>query len=282
MAKPVNTRKSPVSRTASDPKADLTHAARTDVTGDWDDVERHRRAADAVPLSAVRVCRVDPRLAFHNALDGRDAVLAVRAELDARQLPVDWEMISKLESLGRALVFAAGRVEADPMRSNEVLVGLHEARPLRALMLMNARAHALAGRCSRTEVERIAQGRGAVDLAQDLVDLAFLHTNDGLTAVGSAVTDAQVRRAKALGSSLLTRINPAGHDRPSRLSNAQRDARALRDRLWTVFVDTYAEVERAAGALWGRQLSQRIPALQTRSVPRKREKADAAPVSPTV
>ncbi len=275
-----STRKSPTSKTAPAPKAEITPAPRPEVTGDWNDVQRHRGAAAAIPLSAVRVCRTDPRLAFHNALDGRNALLAVRADLDARHLPVDWSAIESLESVGRAVIFAAGRVEAEPRRSSEVLVGLREARPLRALMLANARAQAMAGRCSSIEVDRIVRGRGAVDLAQDLVDLAFLHTNDGLTAAGSAVTDAQMWRAKALGSSLLTLINPRGHDRPSRLSNAQRDARVLRDRLWSVFVDTYAEVERAAGALWGRQLALHIPALQTRSVPRKRTPTEAAPLSP--
>ena len=274
-------RKPTVSNTPSVTETDPLPDAMPDVVGHLDDVTRHRGAAYAVPLAAVRPCRADVSLAYHNTMAGRDALLAARPDLEATGLHVDWERLGALDSLARAVVYAADRVEANPRETHEVITLLQEARPLRRLLLASGRAHALTGRCPTNEVERIAKGRGAVDTAIDLVDLALLHTEHDLLGNGSAVSAAQVQRAKVLGSTLRGKIRPRGLERPSRRTNGQRDAMALRDRLWTVLVESYALVERAGGTLWGRQMSLHIPALQGRYVPRKREKKDTAPVAPT-
>ena len=251
------------------------------VDGTADDVALHRGAAAAVPLAAVLAYNADPFLAHHNAMLGRDALLAARAELDATGFRTDWARVESIQSLGRAVAYAASRVEANPLDSHEVVELLREARPLRALLLANAQTQALVGRVSPAEVARIEHGRGAIDAATDLLDLVVLHAERELAGSGSAVTAAQLRRAKVLGTLLREKVRPAGARGHSRRTPAQLDAMALRDRLWTLLVHAHAHLEHAAGALWGRDLGLHVPKLQGRYVPRKRAKKPAAPAAPT-
>ena len=251
------------------------------VDGTADDVAIHRGAAAALPLAAVLRYCIDPVLVHHNAMVGRDALLAGRTELDATGFRTDWVRITSIQSLGRAVVYAASRVEANPEDSHEVLEMLREARPLRALLLANARTMALIGRVSQAEVARIEHGRGALDAATDLLDLAILHAERELTGGASAITAAQLRRAKVLGTLLLEKIRPTGARGRSRRTPAQADAMVLRDRLWTLLVHAHTHLEHAAGALWGRDLDLHVPRLQARYVPRKRAKKPVAPAAPT-
>ncbi len=252
-----------------------------EVTGDINDFTRHEAAAAALPVAEVRPCRADVRLAVYNALSARDTVVAARADLDAAGVPVDWSRLGELDSLCRAVVYAAGRVPTVPGESSEVIALLAEGRPLRTRLLATARVHAINGRCSMAEVERIARGRGAVDLANDLVDLALLHADGDLVGDGTSVTHEQVLRAKAVGTELRAKIHPAGAARPSRITLGQHIVTVQRDRLWTLLFQAHAQLERAGGALWGRDMPKHIPALLKRHVPRKRPEKPAAPVAPT-
>ncbi len=138
--------------------------------------------------------------------------------------------------------------------------------PLRKLMLTHARAAAIAGRCPAAEVKRIAKGRGALDAANDLVDLAVLHTQYRLA--GETVTAAHITRAMEVGTSLGMNLRPVGA-RPTGHTTSRRDALDLRDRFWTVYLQRYQMMERAAGAVWGADLRQHVPALLARFVARK-------------
>lgn len=281
MAKPVTTNKKSPSAGASKKTPIEPEPAAPVVTGSADAVAVHRGAADALAPSAVIPFRADPHLAYHNAITGRDALLASRDAINATGFRVDWARVAAVESLALALVYAAGRVEADPRDSNEVLELLREARPLRALLLANAQTLSMVGRVSPAEVARIEKGRGAVDAATDLLDLATLHADRELTGGGSLVTAVQLRRAKVVGTALLQKIRPSGARTASRRTLAQRDAAALRDRLWTLLVQSHDLLDRAAGAVWGRDLGLHVPKLQGRYVPRKRAKKPSAPVAPT-
>ncbi|MDB4930221.1 MAG: hypothetical protein JWM10_2705 [Myxococcaceae bacterium] len=251
-----------------------------EVVGNFDAFTHHRTAAGLIPLSQALRCHADLRLAYFNAMAGRSALVAARAELAATGFRLDASRLDDLESLLQAVIFAAGRVEANPSESHEVISLLREGRPLRQLLMSNARAQSLVGRCSAAEVARIAKGRGAVDTAQDLVDLAVLHATPALVVAGGVVADDDVRRAKAIGTALLVKIRPSGTVRGHRRTAAQLDAVSLRDRLWTLLVQWYEHLERAAGAVWGRRFTDHVPALQARHVPRTRDKA-VAPVAPT-
>jgi hypothetical protein len=249
------------------------------IVGQADAVERHRRAADALPLAEVIACRADTDLAFYNAMRGRDALLAARASLDASGFPVDWSRVDELRSLGFAVAYAAKLVGANPRarESSEVLALLRTARPLRRLMLTYARALSLVGHCPAAEVARIAKGRGPRDAADDLGALAALYTAHALVTAGGPVTAQNVQDAVTLGSALAEKLRPMSGVRPDRRTSAQVSAVALRDRLWTLFVRAYEYVEQAGGAVWGRRLAEQVPSLQARKASRKRP-AKPAPV----
>jgi len=251
------------------------------IEGNLDAVQIHRGRAAALRLDEVLRFGADPHLAHHNMLAARAALLAARADVDATGFAVDWARVEGVESLALAVIYAAGRVPADPRTTGELLALLAEARPLRALLLSNARTLSLVGRCSPEEVARIERGRGAVDSATDLIDLATLHANRELTGAGSAVTAAQLKRAKALGTEIVQKVRPAGASRASARTADQQNAVALRDRLWTLLVQTHDYFERIAGARWGRDLGKHVPRLQARYVAKKRAKKSAEPVAPT-
>nr|MBK7067176.1 hypothetical protein [Deltaproteobacteria bacterium] len=284
MARPVTTtrKKSPVAPKRRVSSVIDVEPDAPEVEGSADAVELFRTRADALRPADVLRCHADPHLAYHNAVLGRSALLEARAEIDATGFRVDWARVQGVESLAQALVYAASRVPADPRITGEVRAMLREARPLRELLLSNAHTLSLIGRCSPAEVARIGRGRGFVDAATDLVDLAVLHTDRDLFGTGSAVTAAQVKRAKALGAELLKKIRPAGAGRASSRTSGQLFAVALRDRLWTLLVQTNEYFERIAGARWGRDLGAHVPRLQARYVAKKRAKKPAEkPVAPT-
>jgi len=287
MARPVTTtrKKSSVAPRRRVASAVDAEPAVPEVEGSADAVELFRTRAGALRLADVLRCHADPHLAYHNAMAGREALLEARAEIDATGFRVDWARVAAVESLALAVVYAASRVPADPRVTGEVRAMQREARPLRALLLSNARTLSLIGRCSPAEVTRIERGLGFVDAATDLVDLAALHTNHDLVGTGSAVTAAQVARAKALGTELLKKIRPATASRARTRTSDQEAMLALRDRLWTLLVQTNEYFERIAGARWGRDLGAHVPRLQARYVAKKRAKKPAekpaAPVAPT-
>jgi len=235
--------------------------------GDHNDVALHLGTAGQVLLADVRACKVDVRLAIFNARAARAALLANRPAVETSGVHFNWAHLDTMDSLGRAVTFMVGRVPA--REASEVIALLKTGRPLRRLLLSNARTQSLVGRCSAAEVARIQRGSGPLDAANDLVDLAFLHTNNGLVD-DLTVTAEKVAQAKAIGTELRDKIRPRGETRSAPLTRAQRDAINVRDRLWTVFVQRYQMMERAAGAVWGADLRQHVPALLARFVPRKK------------
>lgn len=272
----------PISRKVvapSTPNPSTVDAATADaeVVGSAVAVELHRAAAEALAPADVVPCEANTRLAYHNAIAGRDALLAHRADVDATGFHVDWSRVGSVESVASAVIYAAGRVEANPRQTGEVDGLLDEARPLRRLLLAQAQALALSGRCPAPEVARIARGRGPVDTAQDLADLAHLYDAHALAGASGVVHAAQVERARSLGDLLLKRIRPDGLDVRRRRTTEQRSAAALRDRLWTLLLNDYRHLEQAAGALWGARMREHLPALQTRRSSRKRRPKPAVP-----
>lgn len=251
-----------------------------DPIGSHDDVAVHQAAARLIAAADVRPCRVEVRLAIHNAIVGRDAVLSARDAIEATGFRLDIDRLAAMDSIGRAITHTARRSGDNNGQTSEVIALQREGRPLRRLLLSNARSFGLAGRCSAEEVKRIARGIGPLDAAQDLVDLAILYTNDNLVVVGGPVTAEQVARAAVLGNRLVTLILPNGVLRP-KYTRAQREARALRDRLWTLMLQAHAHVAQAGGALWGHEVHEHVPRLQSRDVPKKRTKTLVTPDQPT-
>ena len=240
------------------------------VAGSEASLEKHRAAAEAIPDGEVIPLRADAHLAYHNAIAGRDAVIAAKAPIEATGFRVAWELVREIGEVAEAVIFADGRVDADPEVKGEVLAMLREARPLRTLMLSEARTQALKNKALLPEVQRIEKGRGAVDAVQDVIALVTFFTRNKLARAGGAVTPADLKRAAELGAELLRRLKPKGAKRGSARSAEQQKAAALRDRLWTLLVRRYEHLERAGGAAWGRLLGEHVPSLQARYVSAKR------------
>ncbi len=252
-----------------------------DARGNSPDVAQHRAAALALSPADVRPFRVDARLAMDNALRGRDAIVKVRAAVEATGYQLDWEGLATLDSLCRAVLHTADRTAANPRITGELLTLLREGRKLRKLLLSNARFHVLAGQCPADEVKRIAKGTGPVDAAKDLVDLAILHNAHPIMNTNGGTPPERLARALELGTQLRERLQPSGAAPVSRRTESQREAANLRDRLFTLLVRSYDPIERAGGAVWGPKLRDHIPALPTRHVARKRAKATVADDKPT-
>jgi len=245
------------------------------------DLEAVRAQALALdPKSVVRL-RADPFLAVFNAGVVRDELARHRDAITATGVRVDWSVVDGIPRIGSALLFAHGRVESDPVAGGEVRALLAEARPLRRLLLSDARVHAMRGGLSAKEVARIESGGGALDVGQDLTDLAALYAPNLAALKGrTSVTAAEVKRAGELGGTLRTRIRPKGAAPAPRSTEAQRAWRDLRDRVWTLLLHAHDHADRAGGALWGRAVADRLPTLQSRYVVRRRAKSEAQPVKP--
>lgn len=267
---------------AAEKKAAPTNAAPVAaVVGSAAAVERHRSAAAALPSDQVLSFRADADLAHYNAMRGYEALTAVRGAISASGFFVDWSRLDELDSLGRAVVFAVECVGARPRESHEALELLREARPLRKLLLAHARTLALTGTFPAKEVARIAKAKGSRGTALALGNLAALYRESAPAALGGFISAEQITRADDLCGELNSKLRPAGSVRPSRRTPAQRDMMALRNRLWTLFVQTYGHLQQAGGAVWGLQLAAHVPPLQSRHVTRKQRPLPAAPAPAT-
>ncbi len=245
------------------------------------DFEAVRKDAEAIPAGEVRGLPGDPFLAAFNAEAVSAVLVAERDALQATGFRVQWSAIEGLPRLGAALLYAQSRVEADPRVGGVVRAQLAEARPLRRLLLADARAQALRGALPAKEVGRIESGIGPTDAAQDLVDLAALYKPRLAALRGkTTVTAAELRRAAELGAELQKTLRPKGSAPAARSTAEQKQWRDLRDRVWTLLLRAHAHADRAGGALWGRDVAEKLPALQSRYVVRRRAKAAAAPSKP--
>lgn len=264
-------------QTKSKTKATEAEALAPEVTGSEADLNAVRAEADALAAGEVRALTGDPFLAAFNAGEVQSVLQAHRAEVEATGVRADWKRIDALGRIAAALLYAQSRVEADPLAGGEVRALLAEARPLRRALLADARVQALRGGLPAKEVARIEAGGGAFDTTQDLVDLAALY-QPALAALRgkTTVTAAELRRAAELGALLQKTLRPKGAGRAPRTTDAQRAARDLRDRVWTLLLRAHASADRAGGALWGRAVAEKLPALQARYVARRRAKAPPA------
>ncbi len=242
--------------------------------GDHNDVARHKTAAGFVPLAEVRRCNADMRLAVFNATAARAALLANRPAIEASGVHFDWTILDTLNSLGRAVTFMVRQVV--PGETSDVNALLKAGRPLRRLLLANARFQVIAERCPAAALTNIARKRGPLGIADDLVNLAFVHTQHGLVE-GPSITPEKIALAKSIGTELRDKVRPTGETRAAPPTSAQRYATNLRDRLWTVFLQRYQAMERAGGAIWGAELRKRVPSVHARFVTKKPTKKPGAP-----
>lgn len=225
------------------------------------DLEAWNGDADLVLVNVTRaVAAVEPHL------DGIHEVLPRVKVHELRELP----------ALARALGFAVRRV-VGPASKQEIAEAQARLRPLRAVSLlqMEVLAHPEVGKIPSERVKAIRTGNGAMDEANDAVDLAALYGEFEAQIAGlHSIRKEQLEKLKTLGEFLISNLTPAGAA-PVRSAGPSEEAR-VRDRFWTLVIRRYDELYGVGVQIWGRRkVDQHIPALLARAAT-----TPAAPVAP--
>lgn len=193
----------------------------------------------------------------------------------AVELPtVDRKRLRSLSDLALGVAYAVAQVDRGADGSTAVL--LAKARELREILLVSAEALAKSGVIPARPVAKIREGRGAIDSAQDCVDLSALFSKYSKEVKAkTAVTPAQRKDAAEVGTELLKRLRRKGTKRKdSAIVAAAVDAR---DRVWTLLVQRHDEARRAGMWIWGDEVDAHVPPLQSRAMPPRKKKAVEAP-----
>jgi hypothetical protein len=196
---------------------------------------------------------------------GVRAVLGVRGALDARIREIDWGSIEKLTALARAVCFAASQIEA-PLPMVGLADKLAEARKLRGVLLKKAELLATTGHLPAAAVEKIRQGHGFIDTANDCIALAALFRRyKSKLADLHAVTPEQLARATELGSELCAALalDPRLAKKSDETTPPSR-ATDTRDRLWTLLLRGHRELRRLGAFHWVDEVDQHVPPLEAR------------------
>lgn len=241
--------------------------------------ERLRPRAWSIETANVLQMRSDLRLACANA---REAHAAFAPYLEkARAIcgtEIDFELVENLGPISGGLLFTQRLIDLVEPDPKTLVPRLGRGRKVRFIMLNQAWAAAAAGLIPEGPVERIAKGRGPIDVAEDLVALvALFKEHRQVLRNRSVVDDAMLAEAERLGNELQNELKPKGlPDRKPRTPDEKQKAREERDRFWTLLVLAHRETKRLADFLGVGHL---IPSLQSRKPLRK--KAAAAETAPT-
>jgi len=232
---------------------------------------RFEGAARALRADQLEAVSVDPVLARHNAVEGAAIVQARRADILQTGLAVDWNAIDNLGTLGLALLWATAQTRA-PQGQN-LLPKIKRGRVLRRKLLKVLDGLVAFELVPKRDLDAIVAGSGSIDTARDLLALTLVFQRDAAKLAGKHPVDAAtLAEASALGTELLRALRPgAGKAFPKANPVVQE---GMVERMFTLLAQAYAEVERAAGALWGRAAAKRVPSLRTRT--RRRKAAGAA------
>jgi hypothetical protein len=263
-----------ISKSKSKKSTDSEGEAPVETVGSQQAYEQFLSDAEALTVEDVRPLRADASLAYHNVKTGTDALLLVEKRIAAELPGVDLENLRSLSDLALGVVFAVAQVDRGADGSTAIL--LAKAREIRDVLLASAEALAKSGVIPARAVAKIREGKGAIDSAQDCVDLSALFRKYAKEVKGkTAVTPAQMKDAAEVGTALLTRLRRKGTKRKE--SASVTAAVATRDRLWTLLVRRHQEIRRAGMWLWGDDVDAHVPPLQSRVMPSRKKKAPAPP-----
>jgi len=226
--------------------------------------------AQAIPESEIRPFRADGSLAYHNVQRGLDAIAPHIDQIKVELPTVDLTRLQALGDLALAVIYAAAQVDRASDGSTPAF--LEKARALRDVLVKSADALAASDIFPARAVERIREGRGSIDLAQDCVDLAALFKKYENEIQGkTAVTTAQIEDAATVGTELLTRLKPKG----TKTKDPAEAEANTRDRLWTLLVQGHRDLRRVGMWLWADEVDKHVPPLQSRkSSARKKDESE--------
>ncbi len=231
--------------------------------------------------ATLSLFRCDPHLAHHNASIGVTVVLAEQARIASELPTVDLELIRTIPNLALAVLFAGSRVNRTPEASE--LRGLQpQGHILRRKMLSAGTSLAESDLLPEREVSAIRSGKGPLDAADDLIQLAALFRRHASAIQGKhPITTNDITTAEKLGTRMIALLRPSAAPRSSHPTEDLQYWVDARDRLWTLLVRRYEVVRKVGTWLYGNSAANKVPNLQSHAPSRKSVKTPAVPAAPT-
>lgn len=236
-------------------------------------------AAMQLPPERVLPCRADVNLIYANVQKGLGAVLPQLGRLRVETPKLEVNRFPQLEDLAGALLYAAAQTAASaaPMKRELLDQKLTRLYTLREPMLLCAEVFALLGMLPKQRVEQIRSGSGPFDAAQDGVALADLFAEFASVVKDKhPFTQEQFTEIAELGHAILRSVTPDGAR--VALSPELVKATEARDRLYSLLMERYDELQRAGYYLFGSKADEKVPALGSR---KGRSRSDAKSTEPT-
>ncbi|MCU0693763.1 MAG: hypothetical protein MUF54_20435 [Polyangiaceae bacterium] len=229
--------------------------------------------------AAILPFRTDAHLAQHNAVRGLEAVLQHEDRITQELPSANLAELREIQPLTHAVLFAAKLVNRTP-EATLLRDLIPEAYDLRRRLLTVAVALSESKLLPEREVEAIRQGKGQVDAMTDLTQLPALFRRHQAAIEGKhPLGEADLERAEALGKQLLQILRPGAAPASKVVSAALQASVDARDSLWTLLTRRHEQLWRVGAWLFGHEVDNRVPALQSRRVSRKTAKTPSQPVT---
>src|SRR6185503_12373735 len=221
----------------------------------------------AMKLSPAEVvtCRADVPVALANVKIGIQAVLGSDAQIAEvkEHLPkIPLKDVLDLPDIGRALLFALGKVVSRVASPGEIDKAIKEISGPREQLLAQAEILAKRGKLDKDLVAKIRAGSGKFDMAKDGVDLVALFTENAAVVKGlHPFSDAELEQLRKTSEWLLENLSPRGARTEVKQKSAAEDAR---DRLWTLIVQRFPKLRVISYYFHGEEFESFTPKLQSR------------------
>lgn len=216
--------------------------------------------AMALPEDEISPYRIDAALAVYNARTGIAAVSKQLDALRAYNLPVNG--IVDFSALLLAFGHAVARAEAESGSDKTLAKKLARNWELRALLLAALEFGTAAKLIDRKHLVYIKQGRGPVDSAQDVSDLAVLMERPELKGQFPQVTAEILEEAKLLSAELLALLRPNTAKKGARKTESHATALEIRNRFAELVVRRHDWLWRCGAVLFGRDVDRHVPGLR--------------------
>jgi len=218
--------------------------------------------AEALPAASVPVARVEPAVARANVDRALKAIAPHLDGLPAIAPRIDPARLRDLPALARGLEYAERLVPKDGS-DGAIEQALAEVGPARLAALAYLDAAVFCGLVDAGRVRAIREGKGKLDIAQDAVTIAGLFEDEAAALAGKHPFGAQqIATLRERGGWLVGVLKPSGAVRDPKGRHA---AALVKDRFAKLLDEDYAELLKAAVAIWGVDgFRARVPALQVR------------------
>jgi hypothetical protein len=236
--------------------------------------------ATQIPEADVQLCRADVPVALANVKLGVKAVLGDKAQIAAAKehLPkVPVQDLLDLPDIGRALVFALGKVVARTVSAGEIDKAIKDISAPREQLLDQAEIFVKRGLLDKSRVAKIRAGSGKYDMARDGLDLVELFTEHAAALKGlHPFTKDELDKLRKTSEWLLENLTPGGARTETKKKGAPEEAR---DRLWTLLVQRHPDLRKIGYYFHGDDFEAYTPKLQSR-VPQAVLDEEPAPAAP--